>query len=810
MAILLSDVRWTLRLIRHRPAFAVTIVGTLTVAIAAVATAFGVATTVLWRPLPFGDPDRLVFAWESSSQEDPGAASRVTGSRFDDWQRGAASLEALALFGSTGFLVDRAEGASIVNGVRVSTNYFDTLRIAPLLGRGFTASDGEPGRERVVILSHGLWQQWFGGVRDVVGQELRLARRPYTIIGVMPPVVFPAWPVNPASVTLDPDSRQLWVPIARTPALAANARAHVYGVVGRLAAGRSLVDAGRELSGMADGADPDRHGAIVRPFRDQFVRDARGPLLALLGAALAVLLMACTNLAALQGAAIESRRTELGVRVALGAGRRQLARQLATEAAVLATAGGVAGLALSRAALAWIPGLLPASVPLLTPPSLGLTGTLVGAGATTCAAIALAAWPFARATASSAPAPRGNPSIARSGAFRALVVAQVALAIGLVASAALLQQSLDTVRGQDAGFVIDRVLVGGVTLAGPAYDDPARTVAGERRLSETLSRIPGVRGVAFAYDHPLESNWTDAFTISGSGAPADGARDSAELRIVSPSYFEALGVVVIDGRTFTERDDLDAAGAVVVNESFMRRTGGAALDRTIRSATPALNWGGARLPSEFRIVGIVEDERFKGLELPSAPAVYMSTRQFPQGQLTTLLRTDVEPASLAPAVRETIKRFDSQVPVGSFAALSSILADQLVTRRATTHVIDGFAAGALALAGLGLYGLLALLVAAGARETGIRLALGSSPRLEAGRVARACLQSTAAGAACGVGLALIGGRLVQSLLVGVSPRDPVTLAAVCLVMLLVAAAAASLPAWRAARVDPATVLRGGP
>ena len=808
MAALLGDLRWTLRLIRRRPLWAGTIVTTLAVAIAAVGTTFGVATTVLWRPLPFGDPDTLVFVWENADRDGTPAPSRVTSYRFDQWARGTSALQSASLFASTGFLVDRAEGATVVNGVRVSTNYFDTLRIAPVLGRAFTAADGEPGNAQVVILSHALWRQWFGGAPEVIGRELRLAGRPYTIVGVMPAAVFPAWPVNPASVTLDPESRRLWVPIARTPALAANARAHVYGVVARLADGRSRQDAALELSAMAGPGDPDRHGAVVRPFRDQFVRDARGPLLALLGAALAVLLVACTNLAALQGAAIESRRTELAVRGALGAGRLRLARQLAIEAAVLACAGGAAGAALSARALAWLPGLLPASVPLLTTSSLGAGGTLLTAAASACAAIALAAWPFVRATGSTAVAPRGNPSIARSAAFRVVVVAQVAIAVALVASAALLQQSLDTVREQDAGFVTDRVLVGEVTLAGPAYAEPAAAMTGERRLTAALAQLPGVRAVAFANDHPLEATWTDTFTISGSAAAADDVRDSAELRIVSPGYFDALGVAILQGRAFTERDEIDQPGAVLVNEAFARQFAGPVLGRTVRSATPGMNWPRAQLPSDFHIVGIVGNERFRGLELPSEPAVYMSTRQFPRLQMAVLLRTDVDPSSLAPAVRETVRQFDAGIPIGRLSPLSAILAEQLVTRRATTHVIDGFAAAALALAGLGLYGLLALLVAAGARETGIRLALGSTPGTEAARVARECIVNTAAGALGGIALALICGRFVQSLLVGVSPRDPLTLTLVCAAMLLIAAAAASLPAWRAARVDPATVLRG--
>jgi predicted permease len=610
-------------------------------------------------------------------------------------------------------------------------------------------------------------------------------------------------------VTLDPDNRRLWVPIARTPALAASARSHVFGVVARLRAGTSLEDAAGQLTRLADRSDSDSHRAIVRPFREQFVRDARAPLLALLGAALAVLLVACTNLAALQGSAIEARRSELTVRAALGAGRLRLGRQFATEATILAAAGGLLGLGIAQAAVVRIPELIPPSVPLLISPAVDATTMLLVGAVSLCAAIGLAAWPFARARSSASPAPRGNVSVARSVVFRSLVVTQVALAMALVALAALLQQSLDTVRGRDAGFVVDRVLVGNLTFAGAAYANPEQLITAERRLASNLATIPGARAVAFSYDHPLEANWIDSFTIAGSAGAADDVRGSAELRIVSPSYFDTMGVAVIDGRAFSEQDDWSAGGVVVVNEAFARTAvDGVVLNRVLRSSVARLNWNDARVPSEFRIVGIVEDERFRGLEQPSQPAVYMSTRQFPQQQLAMLIRADVEPASIATSARERVRAFDPGVPVANLSALSSILAEQLVTRRATTQVINGFAGGALALAGLGLYGLLALLVSARMRETGIRLALGSSPAVEARRVVRECVASATLGIAGGLGLALLFGRLAQSLLVGVSPRDTPTLTVVSTAMLAVAACAALLPAWRAARVDPASVLRG--
>ena len=808
MRTLIADIRWSLRLMGRRPAFAATIVLTLAAAIAATTTAFGVATAVLWRPLPFTNADRLVFAWENTGTNGGTTPGRVTGFRYDQWRRNARSLESIALFNAVGYFADIDHGAAVLNGVRISTNYFSTLGIAPALGRDFVPADGEPGANNVVILSHALWKEWLGGRPDAIGSTVQLAQRPFTVVGVMPPLVFPAWPENPASVTLDPDARRLWTPIARTSAIAANSRSHVYGVVARLAEGRTIEDAAGELTRMAGASDPDAHGAILRPFRDQFVRDARLPLMALIGAALAVLVIASTNLAALQGSAAEGRRAELGVRAALGAGRGRLARQLATEAGLLALCGAGAGVAIAKAALSRLPAMLPPSVPLLTPPSLDVRTVLAATAVSAAAALALAAWPIARMRTVMS---RGVVPIARTRAFRGLVVAQVAVAMAVAASAALLQQSLDAVRRNDAGFLVDNVLVASVTLAGAAYNTSLdHVVASERRLTDDLAGLPGARGAAFAYDHPLEAHWIDSFALSGSAAARDDVPGTAQLRIVSPSYFETLGVRVEAGRAFGERDALGAEGVALVNKAFADRTlDSPVLDRVVRTGSPrGSSSNDPRVPTDFRIVGVVANERFRGLEQPSEPAVYLSTRQFPQQQLVMLVRSAVDPRSLAAPARDVVRRFDPGVPVATMTTLADILDEQLVTRRSTTHVIDGFAAGSLALAGLGLYGLLALLVAARARETGIRLALGSSPGVEARRVLRECLGWTAVGIGGGFVLALPAGRMVQALLVGVSPRDGVTLTLAAAVMAAAALAAAALPAWRAARVDPAAVLRG--
>ena len=585
---LLDDFRWAVRYARRRPVFALAVVTTLAVSIAAATTAYGLATAILWRPLPFNDASRLVFVWEEVERDGDRHPSRVTGYRYATWRDTSATFVSMALFGSAGFTLDSERGASSIRGVRVSAGYFDTLGIRPLIGRAFAAADEIPGRNQVVVLAHAFWQERFGGRRDVVGETVRLSGQPYTIIGVMPAGAYPTWPVNPAIVTLDPESLQFWVPIARTPELEQTGRSHVFGVLGRLAPGVTEAQARDDLNRSTAPSAPDPHAARIAPLREQFVRDARTPLLALAGAALAVLLIACANLAALYASAFEARRGELSLRAAIGAGVGRLIRQLALEALLLAIAGGAAGMLIARGALATLPGLLPPSIPLLTAPALDLRVAGVALGLAVLAAGILTAWPIARLI-MSAPAPRGMAARPRGFVYRALVVAQIAVTVALVVAAGLLAQSLQSVSRQDPGFAIDGVFVADIGLpSGPA--SAGRHIAlAEQKLLAGIAAVPGVRSAAAAYDHPLEANWSEAPAIAGD-TTAEDQRRQAELRIVSPGYFESMDVELLDGRPFNERDTLDGRGVAIVNEAFAREIGGRALGRLLaqRDATISL------------------------------------------------------------------------------------------------------------------------------------------------------------------------------------------------------------------------------
>jgi putative ABC transport system permease protein len=804
MATLTDDVRWAVRYASRRPLFALAVTVTLAFSIAAATTAFGLATAVLWRMLPFRDADRLVFVWEEVDRDGEAHANRVTGGRHAAWRDTTSGLASISLFGSAGFTIDSAGGATSVRGVRVSANYFDTLGIRAALGRTFAPGDERPGQHLVVILSHAFWLDRLGGRREAIGETLRLSGQPYTIVGVMPPVTFPAWPVNPAAVTLDPDSRGLWVPIQRTPDLDQNGRSHVFGVLARLAPGMSEAEVVNRLNRTTSPAAADPHRARLMPLREQFVADARTPLLALAGAALAVLLIACANLAALYVSAFESRRGELALRAAIGAGIPRLVRQLTIEALLLASLGAIGGLLIARAALAAVPALLPPSIPFLTMPRVDIGVALFGIALAVAASVILTGWPIVRLLLS-APSPRGMVARPRPVVYRVLVISQLSITVALVSTAGLLGQSLQTVERRDPGFALERVFVANIGLPSSPSTTPEHIALTEQRLLAAVARRPNVRAVATAYDHPLEANWSESPALVGE-TTAEDQRQQLELRIVSPGYFEALDVELLDGRTFTDRDTFDGRGVAIVNEAVAQVAGGRLLGRRLRTGTPRGLYGD-RAANEFEIVGIVENERFRGLEQPSLPAFYLSTRQFPQTGVALVARTNGDPLAIAPDVRAAIRGIDPSITFNQPTSLDALLADQLVTRRVTTDVIGGFALAALALAALGMYGLLVVVIGSRTREIGVRLAIGASPAVIAQKVVGDSLRNAGIGVALGCMLALMSGRLIQTLLVGVSPSDPRTLAIVAATLLAVSVGAALVPARRAARVDPVEALR---
>ena len=800
---IVRDLRWAVRHAARRPAVSAAVVGTLTLGMAATTIAYGLATSVLWRPLPFKEADRLVFVWEARDGR-PRDLFRVTSGRFAEWRERARSFSSLALFSAAGFALDTGDGVTPVRGVRVSPEFFETLGVTPALGRTFTSADEMPGQQQVVVLSDRFWRERLGRRSDVVGMTIRLSGASYTVVGVMPPVVFPGWPSNPANVSVDPSQREFWVPIVRTPQFNSNTRSHIFGVVARLAPGVSAEAATGELARLAAPSSADPHAGAVTPVRSQLVRDARVPLLALIGAAAALLLVACANLAALQASAFESRRGELVVRAAIGASAGRLVSQLVAESLLLAVTAGGASVLVARYALARLPDRLPPTLPFLTPVGIDLRVAAVALLVALASGLLIAAWPVGQLLRSGL-APRGVAARARGRVFRVLVIAQVSVTVALVSAGALLLQSLWSVRATDPGFRVNGVAVTEVSLPA-SLNTLAGIVAFEDRIRGSLEARPGVRGVALSYDDPLEANWTDAFRLDGADARLDSEiSGQAQLRIVSPSYFDALAVEVLSGRAFSDDDGPGRAGVAVVSEAFVRLHG-AVVGRRLHSAASRMTWGTVA-PEAFEIVGVAENERFRGLEQPSEPAVYLSTRQFAQSSFALLVSTATDARAVAGLLRAAVRAIEPGATVAPPVTLADRLGTQLAARRVTADVVGVLAGASLALAALGVYGVFSILVASRRREIGVRMALGASPALVARRVVGDSILSALPGLAIGVVLALVAGRLLESVLVGISGRDPATLTLVAATMMAAAVIAALVPAIRAARVDPAIALR---
>ena len=778
----------------------------LAAAFAAPLVSFAAADAVLWRDLPFKDPTRLVSVWEQTGAPEARVPARVTGSRYIDWRARANTLEEIAAFGAAGFQFTTGAGVVTLRGVRVSGDFFDLLGVRPLAGRLISPADQAPGAPRVVVLSHAYWVSQFGG-RAVIGETLRLSGQATTIIGVLPDIWLPAWPVNPAAIELDPSLRQVFVPIAPEPTLARNRGSHLFGVIGRLRSGETARSAARQLESLASPDQPDPHGGVVIPFRKQVVTDARSLLLILLGAALCVLLVASLNLAAIDLAAFEARSTEFRVRSALGAGTSALARQIFLEVVPVISLAVAVSLGVAHFALIEMAILMESRIPFVTTPHLDLRAVGMVAALAIASVVLMTLWPVwrVRAVARLQSASAERVTTARPALFRALIAGQLAGAVALVLVSTVLVQSFLEIGARYPGFDPRNVQMLELSLPRDRYATPDSIAAFERRLVEQASAAPGVRSVTLSHDHPFEANWLDVATIQGRESTASGdARTQVQLRIVAPEYVEVMGVRLIDGRAFDPLLSAADDGQAIVNEAFVRREG-VGVGRQIALSSPSGIWGDV-VPGEFAIVGVIDDERFRGLEAASEPAVYVTTRQFPQQDLTLLARFE-EGRSGAADLPSIVRSIEPGASLKAPRALEDVERAQRAPRTWLTMLVATFASGSLALAATGLAGLLMLLVAAREREIGIRLALGAARADVVRNIARETLVPLVIGAAGGVAMAALASRILESQLAQTRVLAVETVAIALSVLLCAAILAAVIPARRAAAVDPARAFR---
>jgi predicted permease len=797
-----QDLSYAVRRLRQSKGFTLVAVATLALGIGATSAIFSVVNAVLLRPLPFPEPDRLVQV----AQTWKGRPAVYSPQNFLDVEAQATSFSGMAAIDAGGVTLTGQGAATRLEGAEVSASFFDVLGVRPRLGRAFLAGENEPGRDRVAVLGYALWRDRFGSDPGVVGRTLSLNRQPYTVVGVAPPGF------------RYPEPAEIWTPLEYDQMFRSKSRGAWYlTVVGRLRSGATLAGARQEAGTIAERlaraypADDEGVGGIVIPLLDATVGESRRALLVLLGAVGLVLLVACVNVANLLLARVAVRETELAVRAALGAGRGRLVRQLLTESLVLAVLGGAAGLLLSVAILDGLLALQPQGVPRLDEVSVNRTVVAFAAALSLLTTVLFGAFPALQTgRRSSAQAlrqgSRGILSGRRGGLRGGLVVGQIALAMVLVAGSALLLRSFALLRQVDPGFRTGSALAFRISLPESAYADDARMLSFHDELQRRLAALPGVRSVGSVTAVPLGgSHFNISFTVEGWPEVPPAQQPSMEVRIATPGYFGTIGIPVRRGRAFTESDGPDAPQVVVLSESAVHRyfPHEEPIGRKIHLG---LGRGRGRKPGG-EVVGVVGDVKEIGLAAESPPQIYVPYAQFPLPSMDVVLRTTVEPRSLAAVAERVVHGLDAELPVARVATLDEVLARSVSEPRFYAILLGSFAGTALFLAALGLFGVTSYAVAQRTRELAVRIALGARREELLRMVLREALLLGAAGVAVGLAGAVLLSRVISSMLFSLSPRDPLTLGGVALLLLATTLLAGYLPARRATRVDPVIALR---
>jgi putative ABC transport system permease protein len=803
-----TDVTFAIRQLKASPGFALVAAVTLALGIGANSAIFALADATLLRPLPFGEPDRLVLVQERSATQ---LRSNIAPLNVRDWAAQNRTFEAMAIVsvsrGDGGPTLIGSDGTpETVVGQQVSAGFFDVMGVRPIAGRTFQQSD-ETSNASVVVLGEAFWRARFGGDRALVGRDLVLNGRSTTVIGIVP-----------AEFHFE-RTAGLWA-LANAPDAASGRRPRFnLEVVGRLKPGVSAEAARADLTQIAD-ALATQYGdrrvgrrITVQPLRDVLIGgELRLTSMLLLGVVALVLLMCCANVANLLLARATSRARELALRSALGAGRRRLVVQLLTESIVLAAIGGGLGLGVGAAILTVAPSVIPAD---LLPGSITLafdSRVMAFCAATTLLVGVLfglaPAWQATGISLVQALASDSRSSIGRGGRFRQLlVVGEVATAVLLLCGAGLLLRTLLTVEAFDPGYRADAdsVLTMDFTLPNSRYPTPESMRRFYDQVEAEVSALPGVRSAGWATTLPLGNAQIgqNRFQIVGDPPPASENRPEADYQIVSPTYFQALQLPIVAGRSFTARDTAESVLVCIVNEAFARRYAAGRNPIGLRVTTAAIVGTVAR-----EIVGVARQVKGTPDEREDLAQIYVPNAQVPYAEAFLLISpTEGRADALAPAVRAAIARVDREQPVRRVVTLAQVAREATARYRFRALMVVTFAGLALILAMVGVFGVLAYSVQQRMREFGVRIALGATTTHVLGLVLGSAARVIGVGVIIGLGLAMALAQMVATFLFGVPPRDPLTFAAVTIVLAITAAIACTMPALRAARVDPAVTFR---
>src|SRR5262245_40130958 len=799
-----QDLRYGARMLLKNPGFTLIAVLTLALGIGANTAIFSVINGVLLSALPYPQPEQLAMVWCDNRRQ--GIPDDITSyPNFVDWRDRNKTFQGMAGMTSDTYNLTGTGETEEIRAATVSINFFQLIGVNPILGRVFTTEEEQPGRDKVVVLSHSLWQRRFGGDPGILNKTISLSDEPYVVVGIMPPGF------------QFPENTEMWGPLAPDEGMRSDkARFGFFlPVVGRLKPGVTRAQAQADLDVVASQIEkqfPDMagYGVNVVPVLENTVGPIRRALIILFVAVLFVLLIACANVANLLLARATVRQREVAVRAAMGAGRWRIVRQLLTESMLLAILGGALGILLAWWALRLLVDLSPANIPRLE--NIRLDGRVLWF---TLALSLLTGMIFGLAPSLQTSHLKLSEALkegSRTGAggLRAqrirgvFIVAEVALTLALLISAGLLVRSFWRLQNINPGCRTDHLLTLRVTLWGSKYRQGAEAVSFYERLQERLAALPGVESASATTDIMLRKLATSAgFTIEN--RPQDPSELALELPFdrVQPNYFQTMGIQLLRGRAFTAQDTRDNPRVTIVNETFVKRyfpnDDPVGKRFTFGGVGPNTRW--------FTIVGVVRDSKRQGLEQPVRIESWMPLAQMPSGSMDVVMRTKGDPLALGNSVREAVWSLDRDLPIPSIQTMEQILSERVAQRRLNMLLLGLFALEALILAAVGIYGVMNYAVTQRTNEIGIRMALGAQTDAVLRLIVRQGMTLVLVGVIIGLAATFAMTRLMTTLLFGVSATDPITFVAIAALLIGVALVACWIPARRATKVDPMVALR---
>jgi putative ABC transport system permease protein len=812
---LTNSLRYAYRMLLKNPVVTMVAIVTLALGIGANTAIFSVVNGVLLSPLHYKNPERLVSLWENVPAH---GRWRAAPANFFDWKKQNTVFEDVVAFGGSTVTLTGSGEPEQLHGSRVSSGYFSVVGVDPIRGRAFLPEEYEPGKGQVVILSDNLWRKRFGSAENILNQNLTLDGNLYRVVGVMGPGLYPARPTTTGKIDFDESGQQYWIPMSFTADWAAVRSAHVLGVVARLKPGVTLEQATTEMNTIGARLEQQYpankgEGIIVNAFKNELVGDVRPALIILMIAVGVVLLIACANIAGLLLAQHAARSKEFAIRAALGASRFRLVYQFFIEGLLLSLIGALAGIGLAALGMNLLLKLVPQNMPRLDLVRIDwrVLSFTIAITLLTCLLFALVpAWNASKPDLHSTLEQSGRTSGPGAGRLRFrqfLVVFQVSMAVMVVIGAGLLIKSFWLLRRVDPGFKPQRVLSLSLTLPA-SYSKPDQINQFFNRLNEGIVNIPGVESASIAYDHPLQTNWVDAFEIEGEVRPTDARSQSANFNPISPDYFSTVGMQLVSGRTFNAQDDHTHPGVAIVNEAFVRSyfPNKQPVGQRIRVFQPSRIWRDPNLTA-FEIVGVVRNVKSAGLQAQTEPTYYLPAAQAPLQDMTVLVRTTTEPTSIVPALRKAVLAIDPNQPISNISTMENVISDSIAQPRLNMFLMGLFGVLALVLAMVGIYGLLSYAVTQRTQEMGIRMALGAQVADVLKLVLRQGMTLALIGEAIGLFGAFALTRVMQKLLFGVTPTDVTIFISVVGVLTTTALLACYLPARRAAKVNPLVALR---